>query len=207
MRRRSVWLTLAALAIAPAAAADDSGFYLGAGVGLANAPDNSQLGVSGLPLLTGKTHDNDTSWGLAVGYRFNRNLAIELGYVDLGEITAEVTDATGATDARAAVGFSAEGVTLAVLGTLPLGRWEPYLKAGVLFSDTVLAFSGGSSAGDFSERITNEHGDALYGIGVRYVLNERLQIYLDSTYFMEVGEPEKGRSDYLNTSLGASWRF
>jgi hypothetical protein len=71
----------------------------------------------------------------------------------------------------------------------------------------VLAFSGSSSAGDFSERITNEDGDALFGIGVRYALSERLQIYLDSTYFMEVGEPEKGRSDYLNTSLGASWRF
>jgi OOP family OmpA-OmpF porin len=207
MRRRSIGLLLAALAGAPATAADDSGFYLGAGVGIADTGDNSRLGFSDLPLLTGRTHDNETSWGLAAGYRFNRNIALELGYVDLGEITSEVTDATGATDARAAVAFSAEGVTLAMIGTFPLGRWEPYLKAGVLFSDTVLAFSGSSSAGDFSERITNEDGDALFGIGVRYALSERLQIYLDSTYFMEVGEPEKGRSDYLNTSLGASWRF
>ena len=207
MRRRSVWLPLAALAIAPAAAADDSGFYLGAGVGIADTGDHSQLGVADLPLLTGKTHDNDTSWGVAVGYRFNRNIAIELGYLDLGEITSEVTDATGATDARAAVGFSAEGFTLAMIGTFPIGKWEPYLRAGVLFSETALAFSGSSSAGDFSTRITDENGDALYGIGVRHGLSEHLQLYLDTTYFMEVGEPDTGRSDYLNTSFGASWRF
>jgi OmpA-OmpF porin, OOP family len=207
MRRISMCLPLVALAIAPAAAADDSGFYLGASLGLANTGDNSQLGLADLPLLTGKTHDNDTSLGLAAGYRFNRNIALELGYVDLGEITSDVTDATGATDTRAVVGFSAEGVTLAIIGMLPIGKWEPYLKAGVLRSSTVLEFSGSSSGEDFSARITNEAGDALYGIGVRYALTERLQISLDSTYFVEVGEPDKGRSDYLNTSLGASWRF
>lgn len=207
MRRRYVWVLLASLAIAPAAAGDDSGWYLGAGVGLADTPDNSVLTPSDVPVLTGRTVDNDTSWGLAAGYRFNKNIAIELGYVDLGEFTSEVADATGATDARAAVGFSADGVTLAMIGTFPIGKWEPYLKAGVLYSSTVLEFSGSQSGVDFGARITNDDEDALYGIGLSYAVSERMRIYLDSTYFMEVGESDTGRSDYLNTSLGASWRF
>ena len=207
MRRSSVWMIVAALAIAPAASADDSGWYLGAGLGLADTADTSQLCCAGFPLLTGRTDDNKTSWGVAAGYRFNPNIALELGYVDLGEFTSEVTDATGATDARAAVGFSADGVTLAMIGTFPIGKWEPYLKAGVFYSNTVLEYSGSLSGTDFGARITNDDEDALYGIGVRYAVSERLRIYVDSTYFMEVGEPETGRSDYLNTSVGALWRF
>lgn len=207
MRRTVVWMTLAALAFAPAASADDSGWYLGAALGLADAPDNSQLGFTDIPLLTGRTDDNKTSWGFAAGYRFNPNIALELGYVDLGKFTSEVTDASGATDARAAAGFSAEGVTFAMIGTFPLGKWEPYLKAGVFYSSTVLEYSGSLSGTNFGARITNDDEDALYGIGLRYPVSERLRIYVDSTYFMEVGEAEKGRSDYLNTSLGALWRF
>lgn len=207
MRRRSMCVPLAALAIAQAASADDSGWYLGAGVGLADTADTSQICCAGIPLLTGRTHDNKTSSGLAAGYRFSRSLAIELGYVDLGELTSEVTDATGATDARAAVGFSADGVTLALIGTFPIGKWEPYLKAGVFYSGTVLEYAGSLSGAPFGARLTNDDEDALYGIGVSYALSERVRIYLDSTYFMEVGQPDTGRSDYLNTSLGAAWRF
>lgn len=207
MRRRSVWLPLAALAIAPAASADDSGPYLAAAVGLANTPDDSVLTPSDVPVLTGRTDDNDTSWGLAAGYRFNRHIAIELGYLDLGEITSEVTDATGSTDARAAVGFSAEGVTLALIGTFPIGKWEPYLKAGVFSAHAVLEFSGSFSGANFDARIAHDDQDGLYGVGVKYAVSEHLQIYLDSTYFHEVGEPDTGQSDYLNTSVGASWRF
>lgn len=207
MIRRSLWMTLAALAFAPAASADDSGWYLGAEAGLADTADKSQLCCAGFPLLTGDTHDNKTSWRVAGGYRFNQNIALELGYVDLGELTSEVSDATGATDARAAVGFSAEGVTFAMIGTFPIAKWELYLKAGVFYSSTVLEYSGSQSATDFGARITNDDEDALYGIGLRYPLSERLRIYVDSTYFMEVGEANTGRSDYLNTSIGALWRF
>jgi OOP family OmpA-OmpF porin len=207
MRRIHVWASLTALVIAQAAAADDSGFYLGAGVGLAQTGNTSRLGVADLPLLTGKTHDDDTTWGVAAGYRINQNIAIEVGYVDLGEITSEVTDATGATDARAASGFSADGVTLALIGTFPLGNWEPYLKAGLLSSNTVLEFAGSAAGGNFGARITNEDEDALYGIGVSYAVSESLRIYLDLTYLMEVGESDTGRSDYLNPSAGAIWRF
>jgi OOP family OmpA-OmpF porin len=209
MRRGMLFVPLAALAIAPAASADDSGWYLGAGVGLADTADTSQICCdSGIPLLTGRTNDNKTSWGVAAGYRFSSNLAIELGYMDLGELTSQVADATGATDARAGVGFSADGVTLAMIGTFPFKKkWELYLKAGVFYSTTVLEYSGSLEGDDFGARLTNEDEDAIYGIGVRYALTESLRLYLDSTYFMEVGQPDTGRSDYLNTSLGAVWRF
>ena len=207
MRRRSMCVPFAVLAVAHAAAADDSGWYVGAGVGVADTANNVHLGVPDVPLLSGKAEDNDTTWGLAAGYRFNPYLAFELGYVDLGELEADVADATAVTDARASLGFSADGVTFAMIGTFPLAKWELYLKAGVFFSSPVLEYSGSVSGDDFAARITNDSSDPLYGIGVRYALSEHLQIHLDSTYFMEVGEPGKGQANFLNTSLGATWRF
>jgi hypothetical protein len=71
----------------------------------------------------------------------------------------------------------------------------------------VLQFSGSVSGRAFAERVTNDDQDPLYGIGVRYSLSDRLKLYVDSTYFMEVGEPEKGRSDMLNTSAGLLLQF
>jgi hypothetical protein len=207
MRRKSMYVPLAALAVAHAAAADDSGWYVGAGVGAADTANNVHLGVPDVPLLSGKTDGNETSWGFAAGYRFNPYLAFELGYVDLGEIEADVVDATALTDAGASVGFSAAGATFAMIGTFPMAKWELYLKAGVFFSSPVLEYSGSLAGEDFRARITNDSNDPLYGIGVKYALSEHLQIFLDSTYFMEVGEPGKGQADFLNTSLGASWRF
>jgi OOP family OmpA-OmpF porin len=200
-----MWLAFAALGIAQAASADDSGWYVGASLGIADTP-NTGLSFTDVPSLTGKTKD-ETSWGFAAAYRFNPNLAIELGYVNLGEVTAELTDATGLTDARAAIGFSAEGVTLAMIGTFPLGKWEPYLKAGVFFSRNVFEYSGGFSGRSFGGRNTNDDKDALYGIGLRYALSEHLRIYLDSTLFPAVGESDTGGLDYVNTSLGATWQF
>jgi OmpA-OmpF porin, OOP family len=207
MKRSTLCVPLAALAIAQAASADDSGWYLGAGAGLADSADNAQLGVPDVALLSGRTDDNKLSWGFAAGYRFSPHFAIELGYVDLGELEADVSDLTGVTDAQAGVGFSADGVTLALIGTFPMGKWEPYLKAGVFYSNTELAYSGSVLGDDFGARITDDDEDALYGIGVRYAVNERLRLYLDATYFMEVGEADTGQATYLNFSAGVVWRF
>lgn len=207
MRGRSMWLALAWLGIAQAASAEDSGWYIAANLGLADAPNDSGLAFTDVPLMTGRTEDNQATWGLSAGYRFNPIIALELGYVDLGEITAQVTDASGLTDARSATAFSADGATLAMIGTLPLGKWEPYLKAGVFFSNTDFEYSGSFAGRRFAERKQADNVDVLYGIGVGYAVNEHLRISLESVFFPKVGEPGTGRSKYLNTSLGASWRF
>jgi OmpA-OmpF porin, OOP family len=206
MRPSTLWAWVA-LAIAPAAAADDSGWYLGAGAGLTDTGDDARLGVADVPPLSGRTDDNKLSWSLNAGYRFGPQLAIELGYVDLGQLEADVGDLTGGTDARAGFGFSADGVTLALIGSYPIGKWEPYLKAGVFFSRTELEYSGSVLGNGFAAQFKDDDEDALYGVGVRYAVNERLRIFLDATYFMDVGEPATGQANYLNFTLGVVWRF
>ena len=206
MKARAVWIGCSALALSHAAPADEAGVYIGVDIGYVDAPKNVGLIVPDVPLLTGETDGSEFAAGATLGYRFNRNIAVELGYVDV-RFDANVVDASGISDASSRLGFSIDGIALALLGFFPVGHWAPYVKAGVLFSDTALTYSGNIAGDEFSARIGNSAEDALYGLGVRYRLSEHLELSLDSTYFMEVGEPGSGQSDFWKTSAGVIWRF
>jgi opacity protein-like surface antigen len=202
MKRTCACAAWVGIALAGTVAADESGPYVSAGLGRIDAPDGSNLGT-----LTGETENDEWSWTVGLGYRFNRYIALELGYVDLGEIESDLTDATGLRDARAHASFGADGATFALVGTFLIGRWEPYIKAGVLFSSTELQFSGTIDSTPFAGRLTNDNEDPLYGAGLRFNVTEPLQVYLDVTYLDDVGEPETGRSSYFNGTAGVLWRF
>lgn len=82
--------------------------------------------------------DEDVSWSGAVGYRINPYVAAEVAYMDFG--TADVTE-------RYTLNFplpgqftrsysvNVRGPALSVLGSLPVGQFDVFLRAGVLFAD------------------------------------------------------------------------
>ncbi|MET0533964.1 MAG: porin family protein [Steroidobacter sp.] len=207
MNAGSVCVVLGALALSQSALADDSGAYIGVNVGHVDMPDDVRLGVPDVASLSGDSKSTGLALSMEVGYRFNRNLAVEVGLVDLDVLVADVADPTGGSDASAQLGFKADGVSVALVGIFPIDKWEPYVKAGVLFSDTTLTYTGSVGGSSFGASIDNESEDALYGVGVRYSVTERLRLYLDATYFMEVGEPERGQVEYIKTAAGVIWQF
>ncbi len=206
MNAIAVWISSGALVLPCAAFADDAGAYIGAGIGYVDMPGNLGLGVPDVPVMFGETKGGEVAPGVELGYRFNRNIAVELGYVDLGDLKANVVDPNGS-DASAQLQFSADGYSLALVGMFPINQWEPYVKAGAVFSSTTLNYSGSFSGAGFSAKIDNDTEDAIYGAGVRYSLTEQLKLYFDTTYFMELGEPGFGQVDYFKLSLGLNWRF
>jgi opacity protein-like surface antigen len=208
MRSRNliVCFVLAA-SFASNALADDSGFYIGASVGSAEHAEEVVLTPSDVPPMVGESDSRDTSWALTLGYRVSRNLAFELGYLDLGDMEASVADPTGESDAQGRFTFSTEGVTVAMLGQFPIGKWTPYVKAGVLFSETELDFTGTLSGATFGDSVKGDSEDPFFGAGVTYDVGSRWKVRLDFTHVMDAGDPETGRSDYHNASLGLSWHF
>ena len=74
----------ALLAAAPALAADDAGFYVGAGVG--------SFGIDANVGEFGKFSGNDTSFKLLAGYDFMKFLGAEVEYLDGGSAEDTLSD-------------------------------------------------------------------------------------------------------------------
>jgi len=201
MKRSFVCAAWIGMALAGEAAADASATYVTAGLGRAEMRSKSGLGNH----IIDEDKD-DASWALGVGLRFNRYIALDLGYVDLGEVAAYLStpDRNTYSGHRS---VAIEGATLALLGMVPIGHWEPYVKAGMLFSKTDSRFDGQLLGYTLTERSEQDSEDPFYGGGVRYPAKEPFQIYLDVTYYDKVGGSRIGSSSYLNTSAGVLWQF
>lgn len=202
MKRSFVCAAWIGMVLAGDALADESGTYVSAGLGRVEIRDESAPGGR---LAVDEDRD-DASWTLSVGLRFNRYIAIDLGYVDLGEVSAYLSmpDRSMYSGRRS---IAVEGATLALVGLLPIGHWEPYVKVGMLFANRDSRFDGQLLGYSLTQRMEQDSEDPFYGAGLRYPAKEPFQIYLDVTYFDEVGGNTTDSSSYLNTSAGVLWQF
>jgi hypothetical protein len=100
--------------------------------------------VAARPVLWLPGDDEEgTSWGVGAGYRFNRYLALEASYVNLGTLNATHTINMSPFFGGGTLTFHREletaGPALAAFGILPVAdSWELFVRAGILFADTDL---------------------------------------------------------------------
>ncbi len=136
---------------------------------LAAAPalaQQSQVYV-GAGLGIANTDSSEFSWKILGGYQHDRHWGIEAAYTDLGSYR----------------GSSADSLSLAFTGTLPLDRrWALMAKAGVASNHTRVA---GSS----------DQGGALVGIGVAYTVSRRFGLRLEYEQYGRVAGPGSGFND------------
>lgn len=115
--------------------------------------------------------DSDTYYTFGLGYAFNHNFEVELGYTDFGETSAEF------------VGSSLSGTTQASgLSLVAVGNWflfENFAltgKAGLEYIQT----DNDSSFGFFDETLEFGADDSstelLYGAGVKFHFNDALAL-------------------------------
>ena len=124
LTRASGTLGLVAIVViaSPFAAADDSGWYIGANVGQSRAKiDDERItssllgrGFSGISIAD---DDRDTGYKLFGGYKFNKNVAVEGGYFDLGKFGYAATmDPSGTLNGN----IKLKGLNLDLVGMLPI---------------------------------------------------------------------------------------
>jgi hypothetical protein len=137
----------------------------------AAAPAFAQIYV-GAGVGMANTDSSEVSWKILGGYQHDRHWGIEAAYTDLGSYR----------------GSSADSLSLAFTGTLPLDRrWALMAKAGAASNRTRVA---GSS----------DHADALVGVGVAYAVNRRFGLRLEYEQYGRVagpGSPFNDRADNL----------
>jgi OmpA-OmpF porin, OOP family len=173
MKKQTRWIAAAAAAVGivltgPALAqmqSDERSLYLGGGLGV--------------------NDDTESAWRLFGGYRAHRNLAVELGYIDLGDMTIGGAPANG------------EAWELVGLGILPLNeQFSVYGKLG--------GYRGEARGGGIEET----RNDLTFGIGGQYDVSRNLGVRLEWQRYTDFGGGAFGRvSDQDVISLNAIYRF
>jgi OmpA-OmpF porin, OOP family len=162
------------------------------------------------------TDDSDIGYQAAFGYRFARYIALELGLVQYGELTSELSadvdlgDGNGFVPARFEYSFKVGGPLISAVGLLPLGeKFELYGRLGFLFA---------SVEREFSSRINGQRGlsysangdsqDVVYGVGVNFNINPAYAVRAEYQILDDVGEDGRTGTESLDfMSIGMIVRF
>jgi len=180
MERIGILAALCLLVSGPALADENSGLYLGVGLG------DFSTEISSLDDVDLDFDEDSDASRIFAGWRFNRVLAVQLDYFDFGDSSA----ATDLLDIRT----DAKGIAPSVVATLPLGPVELFARAGWLFYDLEVDAGG--------DRIFDEsQDDFTYGGGVGLTLRERLA--LRAAYqVIDVSENEDAKAVWITPA----WR-
>jgi OOP family OmpA-OmpF porin len=164
-----------AAAHAQSGGATGPGFYIGGALGGSSYKvDSGSLAAAGFA-TTGKD-DSDFAWNLTAGYKITRNLAVELGYVDLGRFSASGRFG----GAPASINVDVTGWNVSGVGTLPLNEmFSVYGKFGYFRSE---ASVGASVAGAVGHGSSNQN-DITAGIGARYQLTRNVSVLAEANYY------------------------
>jgi OmpA-OmpF porin, OOP family len=153
--------------------------------------------------------DEGTAWSVTVGYRINRYLAVEAGYVNLGTLsdtrTIDFPPGFGIPSLSFHRELETAGPSLTVFGTLPLSaNWQLYGRAGMLFADTDLTttLSGNSLTNSFDSDATTLGAGAQYDWGGHWSARLEYQRTLDVG-----GDDVASDADVDSISLGFLYRL
>ena len=191
-------LAASALAFSPLSQAQMTGqWYAGVGFGQSKAKDGC-TGLAG----TGVTScdDTDTAARIFGGYKFNQNIAAEVGYSDLGKakLSGIVLGLPASAEWKGTVwDFSAVGILpinqqFSVFGRLGLTAWSVDLNV------TVAGLPGSASASGT---------DTTYGLGVQWDINNQFGLRGEWQQFQSLGDDNTGQSDVSVVGVSALMKF
>lgn len=163
-------------------ASAEQGFYVGGAFGKSYLDET----------IDGNRINTDaSSYRVYGGYGFTRHFGVEVAYLDLGTFR-ETIDVGGV---GVPVSASADGFSLAAVGTLPLGeKFFVMGRLGYYFHD------GDSSVAGVSEHSPSEESPFV-GIGLGYELTEALEVNIGVDYI------NTKDADPTLATLGLTLRF
>ncbi len=180
--------TASALAVSAPTFAQDMGFYAGVSFGQSSA----DVDCEGFTC-----DDKDTAWRVLGGYQFNRNLAVEVGYSNLGEVSVNAGGLGAAT-------IEATAIEVVAVGIMPLAnQFSVYAKLGMYRGE-----ADQSGSGIFVASASESNTDLTFGVGVKYDITRNLGVRAEWQRYGDLGgEGVGGESDIDVISIGAIWRF
>lgn len=205
--------------------AADSGWYIGGSVGSvsSDAGLDEANGVRDVAYFirsigavggTAEIDDSTEAWSVIAGYRFSPHLAVEVAYVDLGELTYRYRGEVGGggmpvpfpvlpptptfDPVETDIEWKNTAVTAKLIGRLPLGdRFDVHGHVGLASTKTDATAStriGGSRSTSFTMTDDPDSTNMTFGVGAAFSLHSRWSLSLDWQRY-EVSEDDTNRLD------------
>lgn len=200
--------TLLAGFIAPPVFAEDAGWYVGGNYGSTKATVDvdrivESLRVKGLTTTRFSKSESDRGFKIFGGYQFNRYLAIEGGYFDLGSF-----DFTAHTEPQGALygEVDLDGLNIDAVGTLPVqGRLSVFGRIGANYTEARGGFRGSGEVvvtdPSFSKRDTH----LKIGLGAQWAFSDQVGMRLEAErYRVDDGIGNRGDIDLISLGLVVS---
>ena len=192
--------------------AQAEGWY--GGVGFGNSKVKDDIICSDAPSFfdpgySCSSDNTDTGWKIFIGNQFNKNAAVEFGYVDLGKITFSASGNVLGTPVSLSGDGKAKGLNLALVGSLPVTNEFAVLgRIGLFRWDADLSVSGniGGFSGAGSDSASGT--DLTFGVGAQYDFTKSAGVRVEWERFKDVGDDSTtGQSDIDLLSLSLIFRF
>jgi OOP family OmpA-OmpF porin len=182
-------ISASAFALPAAAQMNMSAFYIGGSVGQAkfkNACGSVGAGAS--------CDDKDTAWRLLAGYQFNRNLAVELGYHNFGELKASAGTLSETIKSNA--------WELVAVGLYPFAnQFGVYGKLGGYRAEA-------KDSSNFAPGAEDTNTGVTFGGGLQWDVMPAVGLRAEWQRYNKVGGNNTGGKDNIDVmSLGAVYRF
>ena len=204
-------LSLLALAIGAGsvAMADEPAWYLGANVGQGHSViDTVRVGNGLLPpgsyINSISVEERDVGYKIFGGYQFNRYIAVEGGYFDLGHFGFNaVTVPPGTLSGEMKV----RGINIDLVGTMPLTeKWSVFGRVGANYAETKDSFSGTGAVTILNPNPSTRDTNVKVGLGVQYALTDALGLRGEVERY-RVNDAVGNKGDVDLVSLGLVYRF
>jgi OmpA-OmpF porin, OOP family len=206
-------LTSLLMLAAGGATAADSVFYIGLDEGWVKYPGSAMRQIGTTTLTGTDLDDTNFTYDFNAGYQFNRYFRLEAGWVDLSDRSGLLRGPAGDAGTLGSASFSVKGETLVAIGTLPFGKWDLSLKAGILRADAHLGFTGIVSDQRYVSRLIAIDTHPLFGAGLGYNIDSHWRIQSGFTTYRDVGSASnisgfRFVGPNINTlTLGIFYRF
>ncbi len=146
------------------------------------------------------TNCDDTDKGprVEIGYDFNKNWGVELGYTSFGTNFDVDSD-----EGSLSVEQKANAITLSAIGTVPINDWfGVFGRLGYARYDTN---NKGSIDG---VRVKDENGNTGYwGAGVKFTLNEQFALRVEYQNYRDLSNQLGHKDDVQGLFAGGVYRF
>ena len=179
-------------------------YYGGISVGQSKTDVDSGALTSGLlpgvSAASSTSDEKDTAYKLFGGYQFNRNLAIEGGYFDLGNNSFNAMTSPAGTLAGET---KAHGLNLDVVGTLPMTeRLSALARIGAHRTWSKSTFSGTGAAAAVAGNSKRADSGYQLGLGLQYELNPSMWVRGElERYRIKDAVGQRANVDLLSVSL------